>query len=163
MILDFILAPANEADLTMGLLFGLRERLVVGDKGYISTALAAELAGQGVRVVTLPQRNQAAQVAPAGRRLINGVRQIVETVNGQLAEQFHIETNHAYSLDGLCARLYTKLTAHTLCIKINRLPGKAEFLQIKALAWPNQHIALLTNCYQCWSSLRRRCRLCAAC
>ena len=58
-------------------------------------------------------------------------------MNGQLAEQFHIETNHAYSFDGLCARLYTKLTAHTLCIKINRLLGKAEFLQIKALAWPH--------------------------
>ncbi len=39
--------------------------------------------------------------------------------------------------EGLCARLYTKLTAHTLCIKINRLLGKAEFLQIKALAWSN--------------------------
>lgn len=138
-ILDFILAPANEADLTVGagLLFELHDRLVVGDKGYISTALAAELRAQGVAVVTLPKRNQTAQVAPAVRQLINGVRQIVETVNGQLAEQFHIETNHAYCWDGLCARLYTKLTAHTLCIKINRLLGKAEFLQIKALAWPN--------------------------
>jgi hypothetical protein len=138
-ILDFSLAPANEADRTVGagLLFGLRDRLVVGDKGYVSAALAAELQAQGVRMVTLPRRNQAAQVTPAMRRLINGVRQIVETVNGQLVEQFHIETNHAYSFDGLCARLYTKLTAHTLCIKINRLLGKAEFLQIKALAWPN--------------------------
>ena len=61
----------------------------------------------------------------------------METVDGQLAEQFHIATNHAYSFAGLCARLYTKLTAHTLCSKINRLLGKAEVLQIKALAWPN--------------------------
>lgn len=137
-ILDFSLAPANETDLIVGtgLLFGLRDRLVVGDKGYISAALAEELRGQGVRVVTLPRRNQAAQVAPAVRRLVNGVRQIVETVNGQLVEQFHIQTNHAYSFDGLCARLYTKLTAHTLCIKINRLLGQPDVLQIKALAWP---------------------------
>ena len=136
--LDFSLAPANETDLIVGtgLLFGLRDRLVVGDKGYISAALAEELRGQGVRVVTLPRRNQAAQVAPAVRRLVNGVRQIVETVNGQLVEQFHIQTNHAYSFDGLCARLYTKLTAHTLCIKINRLLGQPDVLQIKALAWP---------------------------
>lgn len=137
-ILDFSLAPANETDLIVGtgLLFGLRDRLVVGDKGYISAALAEELRGQGVRVVTLPRRNQAAQVAPAVRRLVNGVRQIVETGNGQLVEQFHIQTNHAYSFDGLCARLYTKLTAHTLCIKINRLLGQPDVLQIKALAWP---------------------------
>ena len=138
-ILDFVLAGANETDSAVGagLLYALRNRVVVGDKGYIHAALAAELRGQGVELLTLPKRNQAGQVSPRVRRLLNSVRQIAETVNGQLAEQFHIETNHAYSFDGLCARLYTKLTAHTLCIKINRLLGKAEVLQIKALAWPN--------------------------
>ena len=139
LILDFALTPAHVDDLTAGqdLLFSLTNRLVVGDKGYISAPLAAELATQGVELVTLPRRNQKRQLSAAARRLINGVRQIVETVNGQLVEQFHIETNHAYSVQGLCARLYTKLTAHTLCIKLNRLLGKAAFLQIKALAWPN--------------------------
>jgi len=38
---------------------------------------------------------------------------------------------------GLCARLYTKLTAYTLCIHINRLLEKPQFLQIKALAFAN--------------------------
>jgi hypothetical protein len=32
------------------------------------------------------------------------------------------------SFRGLRARLYTKLTAHTLCIHINRLLGKLDFL-----------------------------------
>jgi hypothetical protein len=32
--------------------------------------------------------------------------------------------------------LYTKLTAHTLCIYLNRLLGKPDFLQIKTLAFP---------------------------
>jgi hypothetical protein len=36
---------------------------------------------------------------------------------------------------GQCTRLYAKLTAHTLCIYINRLLGKLDFLQIKALAF----------------------------
>lgn len=138
-ILDFVLAPANIDDKTAGedLLFALHNRLVVGDKGYISAELAADLRAQGVELVTLPRRNQKEQVSPAVRRLINGVRQIVETVNGQLVEQFHIETNHAYSFSGLCARLYTKLTAHTICIKINRLLGSENVLQIKGLAYPN--------------------------
>ena len=30
-----------------------------------------------------------------------------------------------------------KLTAHTLCIYINRLFGKPDFLQLKALPFPN--------------------------
>lgn len=51
-------------------------------------------------------------------------------------EQFHIETNHAHTSWGLFARLHTKLAAHTLCIYINRLLGKPNFLQIKGLAFP---------------------------
>ena len=138
-ILDFVLAPANIDDKTAGedLLFELYNRLVVGDKGYISAELVAELARQGVELVTLPKRNQKRQISPAAARVINAVRQIVETVNGQLVEQFHIETNHHYSFSGLCARLYTKLTAHTICIKLNHLLGKANCLQIKELAFPN--------------------------
>jgi hypothetical protein len=37
----------------------------------------------------------------------------------------------------LCTRLINKLTAHTVCIYTNRLLGKPDFLQIKALAFPN--------------------------
>ena len=64
------------------------------------------------------------------------MRQIIETVNSQLAAQFNIETNHAHTFWGLCARLYTKLTAHTLCIYINRLMGIQDFLQIKKTGLP---------------------------
>ena len=67
---------------------------------------------------------------------MQAVRSIIETVNGQLADQFRIEINHAHSFGGLCARLYTKLTAHTLCVSLNRRLGNADFLQIKALAFP---------------------------
>lgn len=68
--------------------------------------------------------------------LFNKARQLIETVNGQLTEQFNIETNHAHSFWGLCTRLYSKLTAHTLCFYINRLLGESDFLQIKSLAFP---------------------------
>jgi hypothetical protein len=37
----------------------------------------------------------------------------------------------------LVTRLYTKLAAHTLCIYINRLLGRPNYLQIKSLAFPN--------------------------
>ena len=70
------------------------------------------------------------------RRLLNGARQIVETVNSQLTEQFHLEVNHAQSFWGLTARLLTKLTAHTLCLYLNRCLGKPDVLQIKHLAFP---------------------------
>ena len=85
---------------------------------------------------TIPRRNQKKQLSPYWKKVYNAIRQIIETVNGHLSEQFNIEINHAHTFWGLCTRLYTKLTAHTLCIYINRLLGKSEFLQIKALAFP---------------------------
>jgi hypothetical protein len=139
-ILDFELAPANASDLVVGeeLLLDHTDLTVLGDKAYISQAVQAELRRvRGIRLLSLPRRNQRVQVPEAVSRAINAARQIIETVNDQLSEQFNLERNHAHSFGGLCTRLYTKLTAHTLCIYLNRLVGNADFLQIKRLAFPN--------------------------
>lgn len=139
-ILDFELAPAHETDLNVGfeLLVEHTDLDVFGDKAYISAAKAAELGlNNRLHLQTLPRRNQKKQLPPTARKAINSARQIIETVNGQLTEQFNIETNHAHTFWGLCTRLYTKLTAHTICIYLNRLLGKPNFLQIKSLAFPN--------------------------
>jgi IS5 family transposase len=140
LILDFELAPANAPDLNVGeeLLANHANLNVIGDKGYISVEVAARLLRQnGIRLLTLRRRNQKQQLPEVVEHLINSVRQVIETVNGQLAHQFNIERTYAHSFWGLCARLHTKLTAHTLCIYINRLLGKTDFLQIKSLAFPN--------------------------
>ena len=140
LILDFELTPANCTDLEAGfeLLSEHTDLEVLGDKAYISAAIAAELWEKNRIVLrTLPRCNQKEQVPEAFQHLHNAIRQLIETVNGQLAGQFAIEKNFAHSFWGLCTRLYSKLTAHTLCIYLNRLLGKADFLQIKALAFPN--------------------------
>jgi hypothetical protein len=139
-ILDFELAPANATDLAVGfeMLSEHTDLDVLGDKAYISAQKAAELwRNNRLRLRTIPRRNQKVQLPPQVRRAYNSLRQMIETVNGQLTEQFNIETNHAHTFWGLCTRLYTKLAAHTLCIYLNRLLGKPDFLQIKALAFPN--------------------------
>lgn len=140
LILDFELAPANVTDLEVGfeLLNEHTDLEVLGDKGYISAEKASELFEMNrLRLQTLPRSNQKKQLSSEIRHLFNAVRQIIETVNGQLSEQFNIEKNHAHTFWGLMTRLYTKLTAHTMCLYINRLLGKPEFLQIKSLAFPN--------------------------
>lgn len=139
-ILDFTLAPAHASDLTVGAEL-LREHAdldVIGDKAYISAEVAGELSAEhGIHLVTLPRRNQKRQLPPGVARALNSARQIVETVNGQLAEQFHVEINHAHTFWGLCTRLLSKLAAHTLCVYLNRLFGHPNPLQIKQLAFPN--------------------------
>jgi hypothetical protein len=138
-ILDFELAPASAADLTVGaeLLADHTDLTVFGDKGYISAELARQLLRHNrLQLITLPRRNQKRQLPQAICHRFNAVRQIIETVNGQLTEQFNIQVNHAHTVWGLCARLLTKLTAHTLCIYLNRLLGNPDFRHIKTLAFP---------------------------
>ena len=139
-ILDFELAPANVPDRDVGaeLLAEHSALDALGDKAYISGPLAEELdASCDVHLLTVPRRNQRQQLPEALCQLHRRCRQIIETVNDQLTEQFGIGVNHAHSFWGLCARLYTKLTAHTLCVVLNRLLGKEDYLQIKSLAFPN--------------------------
>ena len=138
LILDFELAPANVFELKVGqeLLEEHRDLTVLGDKAFISASVKADLeARRGIRLLTLPRKNQRHQPQKPVAQLFNRLRQIIETVNSQLADQFSIEVNRAHAFSGLVARLHTKLAAHTLCIHINRLCGNPDSLQIKALAY----------------------------
>lgn len=138
-IVDFTLASASLNDLAVGeeLLRHHHDLEVFGDKAFISAPIAAQLAEtNGIHLHTLPRANQKVQLPPLVCQWHNQVRQIIETVNGQLADQFHLEVNHAHTFWGLCTRLLTKLTAHTLSIYLNRLLGHPEPLRIKALAFP---------------------------
>jgi hypothetical protein len=137
-ILDFELTAANadERDVAADLLPSYGGRTFLGDKGYVGAFLAAELARSGVRLIALRRANQRARLPEMLKRLVKRFRQIIETINGQLSDQFAIEQNYAHSFWGLCARLYTKLAAHTLCLYLNRLLGNPDWLQIKGLAFP---------------------------
>jgi hypothetical protein len=139
-ILDFALAPANLSDLEVGaaLLAPHRDRLVLGDKGYISAPVAAALrTAAGVTLFTVPRANQHVQLSAPVAALHAHWRQVIETVNDQLAEQFHVGHTHAHSCWGLCARLHGKLAAHTLCVYLNRRRGAPHALHLKELAFTN--------------------------
>lgn len=139
MILDFVLAPVNVPKLQVGaeLLDAHTDLEVLGGKVFISAPLATELpATNRIRLLTLPRRTALRPVPTAVRNTLNGGRQSIETVTSQLAEQFRIEVNHAQGFDGLCARLYTELTAHTLYLDLNRVLGNPNPLCGKVLAFP---------------------------
>src|SRR5215210_7251761 len=75
-ILDFELtsADADERDAARDLLLDKRDLTVIGDKGFISAPLAAELVEHAnIGLVTLTRRNQHHQHSPHARRLINQV------------------------------------------------------------------------------------------
>src|SRR5512142_13001 len=79
LILDFELAPASAADLTVGaeLLAEHTDLTVFGDKGYISADLARQLLNDNrLKLITLTRRNQANQPPSTVRERFNAVRQI---------------------------------------------------------------------------------------
>ncbi len=126
-ITDFALAPAHLSDgsFTDQLLREKAELVVLGDKAYINALLQGELYEMhGVRLLT-PQRSNQHQQLPEGvTRLVSHFRQMIETINSQLAGQFSIERNKAKCMSGLIARLQTKLAAHTLGMYLNVVTGQ---------------------------------------
>lgn len=124
LILDFTLAPANHHDgkLTAQLLTDKAGLTILGDKGYINAPLQDHLAAQhNLRLLTPRRKNQRAPLPAALTQAINHFRQIIETVNSQLVEQFQLQRNRAKSVSGLCARVQAALTAHTLGCYLNYL------------------------------------------
>lgn len=138
-ILDFELTAANadEREAAADMLPRQKGRKVVADKGYVSAPLAQELKANDVTLIALRRANQREPLPAELTRLIARYRQIIETVNSQLVDQLSVQRTGAHSFWGLCARLYTSLTAHTLCIQLNRLLGNPDWLQIKGLAFPS--------------------------
>lgn len=140
LILDFELAPANATDLAVAaeLLSPHTDLTILGDKGYVSQPFADHLQEfNRIHLITLRRKNQKQQLSPTLRRRVSQLRQMIETVTNQLAQQFNIERNRAHSFWGLCARLHSKLAIHTICLYINQLLGNPHPLHIKQLCFPS--------------------------
>lgn len=140
LILDWevVSAPVRDLPVAVELLASRTDLTVLGDKAYIHRDVAAELKqNQNITLLTLPRANQRQQLPKGFRRPFNSTRFIIETVISQLVGQFRIQRNHARTFRGLAVRLHSKLTAHTLCIFLNRLLAVPDFLQIKHLAFSN--------------------------
>jgi len=106
LLLDFALAPTSAADLTVGaeLLAEQTDWTVFGDTAYSRVTLTRHLLVHNrLKLITLPRRHQTQSLPEALSRTVHAARPIIETVNGQLMEQFNIQLNHAPSF-GPCVR-----------------------------------------------------------
>jgi hypothetical protein len=123
-ITEATLAPANEADRAVApqLLAGLAG-WALGDKGYWSPSLRAELAPGGLDLIAPPRgKSPGANRWPAW--LVQARRRI-ETVLGQLTERFHAKRVRARDEWHLMARWLRKLASHTLAVLLCQQAGLA--------------------------------------
>src|SRR3954462_1129714 len=127
------LAPANEADLAVApqLLAGLAG-WALGDKGYWSPALRAELAPGGLDLIAPPRgKNPGAERWPA--RLVQ-TRRRIETVFAQLAERYHAKRGRARGGGTRGPRCRRKLASHTLAVLLCQQAGLAPLAFARLLA-----------------------------
>lgn len=98
--------------------------VLIGDKGYISQPLQAQLAQAHLDLQTPLRKNMQDTRPKAVVRQLQTVRRLIETVNAQLAERFLFERIRARDLWHLTSRVNRKVLAHTLCCWLNRQQGR---------------------------------------
>lgn len=124
-------ASGNEREALWELIEGM-QGLLIGDKGYLGAFLKADLMTVGIDLQTPLRSNMHDDRDPQAVARLMRVRRRIETVIGQLTEQFHVEKVRARDRWHLTSRLARKVLAHTLGIFINRSLGRPD-LQLAGL------------------------------
>ena len=110
------LAPARASDKAVLPELGPPAGTVgIGDRGYYSPALAAELAGAGVQFLT-PYLHESKDPDPARSARLSAIRYRLETVNGQLADRYRVKRVWARDLWHLTHRVVRKVLSHTAMV-----------------------------------------------
>ncbi len=128
--LEADLVPANVHDLAAGeaVLVRQRDLVAVADKAFLSAPWREALAAtQGVVVLTPRQRTQRVRLPRAVSRFLSRVRQIVEIALSHFKDQLWLERHRARTLWGLCTRLYAKLAAFCLGVRLALERGLPPF------------------------------------
>jgi hypothetical protein len=125
----FILTPANIHDIQLveALTDEDEASWILGDKGYRSEGLFQKLWNQKKLFLhTSFRRNDAkpSRLPKQTVKKLTGMRRLIETVVGQLEQQFSIKKIWARDLWHLTNRISRKILAHTFCVTLNLQLGR---------------------------------------
>lgn len=138
-VTDFVLTTAGIDDraAVWELIDSYHSITLVGDKGYISKALALELKNKrNISLIPLKRKNNKDQYPSNFRHQVFTLRRRIETSGSQLSSQINLQRVLAKSLWGLITRIKTKILAHSICYYINKLLGReVDIAKIKELVF----------------------------
>ncbi len=136
MILAAPILPASphDTDLLEPLLLGVPAYTrVFGDKGFIALEQQTTLQDSwGILVKTPLRHNMTDRVEFRLHPLESRLRQLIETVNGQLVGRFHAQLMRVRKGWTLAAKWYRKILMHTICVFTNLRYGNPP-TQLEAL------------------------------
>lgn len=120
------LFTCHDIDLIETLLIGVPvDTRVFGDKGFIDLEQQIRLNDSwGMLLQTPLRRNMAARPAFQLHKCGDRVRRLIETVNGQLTQRFHVQRMRVRKGWTLAAKWYRKILMHTICVFTNLKYGK---------------------------------------
>jgi hypothetical protein len=114
-------------------------RVYLADKGFQGPKTHARWrARYDAEVIAPPQGNQVPVKHPwprGLRRVLAGMRQIVETVVEKLVEVFGLEDERPHALEGFGSRLAARIALHNFCIWLNRQLGRPDLAFADLIAW----------------------------
>ena len=124
-VLKFEVTPANVDDReALPDIIEERDRVIFGDKGYVSKLLEETFRFKGQMLLALKKNNAKENWTKEMRHFIFKVRRRIETTFSQLTCQLNIERVMAKSFYGLLTRLLSKILAFDICIFINKIFDK---------------------------------------
>lgn len=126
-------AHVDERESLWEVIKNLKGGLLFADKGLIGKAYQAAIYQEtGLRLETPLRNNMTDTRGKDASKWLTSTRRLVETVIGQLTEQFHIEKVRARDLWHLTNRITRKILSHTVGLLINRSLGNKP-LQLEKL------------------------------
>lgn len=102
---------------------GMQNAMLIGDKGYLSKRIQTDLFNSCNIVLETPKRNNQKD-AQGWHPVFRKSRKRIETLFSQLCDQMMLKRNYAKSLNGLNARLISKIAAVTILQYINHQQSK---------------------------------------
>ncbi len=118
-------AASDERPIGDALVAADRHDAYLADKGFAGIEWERRwLEEYGALVAATPKNNERRAWPKADRRWAAGKRQIIEGVIGQLKDFFGLERHRAKTLQGLLARLASKVAAYTCGQRINGSLGR---------------------------------------
>jgi hypothetical protein len=104
----------DERAVADALLEGTRPRGLLLDRGFAGQAWRAMQQARGTQVVLTPSQTERKLLPTAVRRSVAGLRNRIETTNGELTEQLGLARHGAKTFWGLLTRVAATILAHTL-------------------------------------------------